>query len=178
MVAESKSDSDTAAAEASAAGQASFTEHADKRAAAHTFESRTVDSDIGQSEAWSTNMKSKYDDHAHKIERVHVNDLRATDNLQRIHEDHYATVLADDRVNARAYNNAMATGWNNLVDEQKRIMGSETRHVDLAVDRQWNIDEHNQMAVAAIREIMQSGTNNEALLVAAIKAVMEGVAGK
>ncbi len=163
---------------ATADNQTSFTEHGDKRAAAHTFESRTVDSDIGQTEGWSTNLKRIVDDYAQFVARVHMNDLRATDNMQRILEQDWAARLADERTASNSYRNAMANGWNNLTDEQKRVMGSETRHVDLAVDRQWNIDEHNQLAVAALREIMQSGTNNEALIVAAIKAVFDGVGAK
>ncbi len=175
MATTSNAETDAAQADASAAGQTSFTEHADKRAAAHTYESRTVDSDIGQGEAWSANMKKMYDDFAHSQERVHFDSINASNNLQRIFEQDWAARLADERVATKSYFNAATAGWNNLVDEEKRIMAQETRHVDFAVDRQWNLDETNQLVVASLREILQSGTNNEALIVAAIKAVFDGV---
>ena len=175
MPSESDSTTSTTQADSSAAGQASFTEHADKRAAAHTFESRVVDSDIGQSEAWSTNMKRMYDDFAHTQERVHVNDLRASDNLQKIFEQDWAARLADERIAYKSFVNAAANSWNNLTDEEKRVMAQETRHHDLAVDRQWNIDEQNQMAVLAIRELASTGQLTTDALVAGIKAVFDGV---
>lgn len=175
MPAESDSQTATTQADSSAAGQASFTEHADKRAAAHTFESRNVDSDIGQGEAWSINMKRMYDDFAHSQERVHTNDLRATDNLQKIFEQDWAARLADERIAYKSYVNASANSWNNLTDEEKRVMAQETRHHDLAVDRQWNVDEQGQMAILAIRELASSGQLTTDALVAGIKAVFDGV---
>lgn len=160
---------------ATADQQTSFSEHADKRASAHTYESRNVDSDIGQSEAWSANMKRMYDDYAHIAGRVHTNDLRSSDNMQRIFEQDWAARLADERVANKSYISALSNGWNNLTDEEKRVMAQETRHHDLAVDRQWNIDEANQMAVLAIRELASTGQLTTDALVAGIKAVLDGV---
>ena len=178
MVATGKADVDASSAGASADQQTSFTEHGDKARAAHGFESRTVDSDIGQSEAWSANMKKMYDDFAHLQERVHVNDLRSSDNVQRIFEQDWAARLVDERVANKSYAVASQAGWNNLVDEEKRVMAQETRHVDLAVDRQWNLDEQAQLVVASLREIFSSRNLETDALVAAIKAVFDGVSTK
>ena len=175
MVAETKADVDAASAGATANQQTSSTEHADKRGAAHTFETRTVDSDIGQSEAWSVNMKRMYDDFAHGQERVQTNDLRASDNIQKVFEQDWAARLADERVATKSFYTAAQAGWNNLIDEEKRLMAQETRHHDFAVDRQWNIDEANQMAVLAIRELASTGQLTTDALVAGIKAVFDGV---
>lgn len=175
MVAMSKADVDASSAGATADQQTSFTEHGDKARAAHGFESRTVDSDIGQSEAWSANMKRMYDDYAQLIARVHTNDMRSSDNMQRIFEQDWAARLADERIANKSYAVASQAGWNNLVDEEKRVMAQETRHHDLAVDRQWNIDEQGQMAILAIRELASSGSLTTDALVAGIKAVFDGV---
>ncbi len=175
MATESDSLTASTQADSSAAGQTSFTEQADKRAAAHTFESRVVDSDIGQSEAWSVNMKKMYDDFAFGQERVHMNDMRATDNLQKIFEIDLAARLADERIAFKSFVNATGNSWNNLTDEEKRVMAQETRHHDLAVDRQWNVDEQGQMAILAIRELASTGQLTTDALVAGIKAVFDGV---
>jgi len=175
MTVETNAEVDAASAGATANQQTSSTEHADKRSGTHTFESRTVDSDIGQSEAWSANMKRMYDDFAHGQERIQTNDLRSSDNIQKIFEQDWAARLADERVAYKSYVNSMTNSWNNLTDEEKRVMAQETRHHDLAVDRQWNIDEQGQMAVLAIRELASSGQLTTDALVAGIKAVFDGV---
>jgi len=170
-----KTASDTATSGTTAGGQTSFTEHADKRSADHTFESRTVDSDIGQTEGWSTNFKRIVDDYAHMAARVHVDSLDVKNRLAEIAMQDWQARLADERVATKSFYNVSQNGWNNLTDEEKRIMAQETRHSDLAMDRQWNLDEQNQMAVAALREIVSSGNLNTDALVAAIKAVFDGV---
>lgn len=165
-------------ADSSAAGQTSFTQHGDKRGAAHTFETRQVDSDIGQTEAWSANMKRMYDDYAHLAQRVHGDGIQANSNMQHIFETDFAARLADERVAMKAYFNSVSNQMGNLTDEQKRNMAQETRHVDLAVDRQWNVDEQGNQVALIMREFLATGVFERADMVAMMKALIDGVTAK
>lgn len=167
-----KTSAKSATAGTTAGTQHSDTEHMDKRGG---FD---FGQDIGQTEAWTANMKRMYDDYAQFAGRNHGDSLDAKNRLAEIAMQDWQARLATDRVAFQSFVNASANSWNNLTDEEKRVMAQETRHHDLAVDRQWNLDEQAQLAVVALREIVTSGNLNTDALVAAIKAVMDGVAKK
>lgn len=61
------------------------------------------------------------------------------------------------------------TALENLVDEQKRLMGQESRHHDLAVDRQWNPDEQVYGIVRILNDMAKAGNIDTSILASVAK---------
>lgn len=88
--------------------------------------------DIGTSEAWQANMKRMYDEYQHES----LTDIRQ----KRTHFDNKisnaaANDEAKEKISIQALQNAVETA--NMVSKQA------VRHSDMAIDRQWNVDEQS-----------------------------------
>jgi hypothetical protein len=92
-------------------------------------------SDIGQAESWAANMKRLFDEFL----GTSLNGLRAS---QSLHDRVANNAISRDEqlhnVSLQALQGAVETA--NMVGKQA------VRHSDIAIDRQWNIDEQGQMA--------------------------------
>lgn len=120
-------------------------------AGAHTFESRRVNDDIGQNEG--------YRNLTLRMAEIAVQDWQAR--------------LADERVAYKSFANVSQNGWNNLTDEEKRIMAQETRHNDIAIDRQWNVDEQGYQVAQILSKVASTGVLDDATLAALVKALVQ-----
>ena len=90
--------------------------------------------DIGQDEAWAANLKRTYDEYQHEsLESIRRNreivDKIISDAQQY---DNQRQVIAN-----QSLQNAVETA--NMVSKQA------IRHSDIAIDRQWNVDEVAQL---------------------------------
>jgi len=103
-------------------------------------EERTYD--IGEGEAWKANMKRMYDEYQHES----LTDIRA----KRTHFDNKISNAAQndearEKLNLQATQNAIETA--NMVAKQA------VRHADMAIDRQWNVDEQSAFVSKVLNSI-------------------------
>lgn len=109
---------------ATAAGQASGATYSDVR----------VKEDIGSGEAWTANVKRTYD--------VTQSYDREGDGQRRAHFDRMMTSALDR--DAQMHTLAMQV-LQNGISHGADLNTQKIRHNDLAVDRQWNVDEVAQL---------------------------------
>ena len=119
--------------------------------------------EIGRDEAWFANIKRTYDEYQEAgIESIKRNrsyvDKVLSDAQQH---DNQRQVIAN-----QALQNAVETA--NLVSKQS------VRHTDLAVDRQWNVDEQGY----TVAEILRDETFKQAIAAAVSAAVNEALKGQ
>lgn len=98
--------------------------------------------DIGTSEAWQANMKRMYDEYQHES----LTDIRA----KRTHFDNKINNAAQndeakEKISIQALQNAVETA--NMVGKQA------VRHSDMAIDRQWNVDEQSAFVAKILNSI-------------------------
>lgn len=98
--------------------------------------------DIGTSEAWQANMKRMYDEYQHES----LTDIRQ----KRTHFDNKisnaaANDEAKEKISIQALQNAVETA--NMVGKQA------VRHSDMAIDRQWNVDEQSAFVAKILNSI-------------------------
>ena len=111
--------------------------------------------DIGQDEAWAANLKRTYDEMQHEsLESIRRN--RAI--VDKLVSDAQQFDNARQTIANQSLQNAVETA--NLASKQA------LRHADLAVDRQWNVDEQGYTA---------NGILNNQVFQDAIKAAVAAV---
>lgn len=119
--------------------------------------------EIGKDEAWFANVKRTYDEYQHEsLESVRRNrsivDKLVSDAQQF---DNQRQVIAN-----QALQNAVETA--NMVGKQA------VRHSDLAIDRQWNIDEQSYTA----QTILNDAAFQDAITAIVTKIVAAMASGK
>ncbi len=123
----------------------SLTEDTDKARAAHTFDSRTVDSDIGTTEGWAE-FRARVAEDMHQAKMVGVHHAQTFwDRMMDMSMNHMAQLNA---AHARAVENAADSA--NLVNKQA------VAHRDLAIDRIWNINETDAEAVVLATRVAEN----------------------
>jgi len=111
--------------------------------------------EVGRDEAWFGNIKRTYDEYQHEsLESIRRN---------RTHVDE---VLADAKQDTLAKNNIINQALQNSVETANMIAKQAVRHSDLAIDRQWNVDEQGY----AVAEILRDEVFKEAIASAVAKA--------
>ncbi len=140
-------------------------------AAAHSDTGYTHDSDIHGVEAYRSDLNRFTKDYGHMSVEHHGNRSQAHDKWESIFSQDWAARLEAERGHRDELRTLRHVCFSNLVDEQKRIMGQESRHHDLAVDRQWNIDEQIWATQAIIRDVLSTGVINDAVLVPLAQAL-------
>ncbi len=115
-----KSEADTAAAQATGNTHTSDSRYSDVR----------IKEDIGSGEAWTANMKAMFDRHASYDHEG--------DGQRRAHFDRMMTqaIDRDNQMHALVMQNLQGG-----VTHKHDLDTQKIRHNDLAVDRQWNVDE-------------------------------------
>ena len=116
-----------------------------------------------QNEAWFANVKRTYDEYQNEsLEGVRTN--RAY--IQKVLSDAQQHDNNRQAIANQALQNAVETA--NMTSKQA------VRHCDLAIDRQWNVDEQGYQ----VGEILQDNTFKDAIAAAVAKAVQDAVAAK
>jgi len=118
--------------------------------------------EIGRDEAWFANVKRTYDEFQHEsLESVRRN----------------RSIVDKIAADAEQYDNQRQNIANQALQnavETANMVGKQTiRHSDLAVDRQWNIDEQGYTA----QTILNDATFQDALA-AAVAKIVSGLAAK
>lgn len=86
--------------------------------------------EIGMDEAWKTNMKRTYDEYQQESLET-IRQMRAC--VQKI--------LSDAQQNDNTRQNIAVQALQNAVETANMVGKQAVRHGDLAIDRQWNVDE-------------------------------------
>ena len=98
--------------------------------------------DIGTSEAWQVNLKRMHDEYQHES----LTDIRA----KRTHFDNkISNTAANDE--AREKLNLQAT--QNAIETANMVAKQAVRHSDMAIDRQWNVDEQSAFVSKVLNSI-------------------------
>ena len=98
--------------------------------------------DIGTSEAWQMNMKRMYDEYQHES---------LTDIRQK--RTHFDNKISNSAANDESKEKISIQALQNAVETANMISKQAVRHCDLAIDRQWNIDEQAAFAAKIINSI-------------------------
>lgn len=152
MTATNETDLAAAVAAGTAAGAAAGT--------TATQASTKHDSDIGVEEAWSANIKRTYDEFQHEsLESVRRN------------RSYIDKILSDAQQYDNGRQNMANQALQNAVETANMVGKQVMRHSDLAIDRQWNVDEVSALTA-------KSGVEADALIsamaVAIAKAMKDG----
>jgi len=96
------------------------------------MEDETVKHEVGMNEAWQVNNKRTYDEYLHEsLESIRRN-RTVVDKL-----------LSDAQQADNVRQNIANQALQNAVETANIVSKQSVRHSDLAVDRQWNIDEQS-----------------------------------
>ena len=90
--------------------------------------------EIGKDESWFANVKRTYDEY----QQVSLDHIRQNDAyIQKVISDAQADTVEKRTIANQALQNAVETA--NMISKQA------VRHGDIAIDRQWNVDEVAQL---------------------------------
>ena len=111
--------------------------------------------EIGKDESWFANVKRTYDEFQQE-------------SLQTIREQRalFTKLLTDAQQNDNARQNVANQALQNAVETANMVGKQAVRHGDVAIDRQWNLDEVSTVAA-------RSGVFSDAIAAAAAKAVQD-----
>ena len=91
--------------------------------------------EIGRDEAWFANIKRTYDEYQHEsLESVRRN------------RSYVDKTLSDAQQHDNARQEIANQALQNAVETANMVGKQAVRHGDIAIDRQWNIDEQGNMA--------------------------------
>ena len=131
-----------------------------------------VNEEIGRDEAWFANVKRTYDEYQQEsLESIKRNrtiiDKMISDAQQY---DNQRQAIANQALqNAVESANMVSKNAITTIDLAAK---QSVRHSDIAIDRQWNVDEQGYTAA----DILQSGVFSDAIAAAVSKAVQDAVA--
>lgn len=95
--------------------------------------------EIGKDEAWFSNVKRTYDEY----QQVSLDHIRQNDAyIQKVISDAQADTVEKRNIANQALQNAVETA--NMISKQA------VRHGDIAIDRQWNVDEVAQLVAKTV----------------------------
>jgi hypothetical protein len=127
--------------------------------------------EIGMDEAWKVNMKQMAEMWAANIKRTYDEyqqvSLEGIKNQQKYQEK----VLSDAQQHDNARQVIANQALQNAVETANMVSKQAVRHADIAIDRQWNVDEVAQL-------VAQTSTFKDAIAAAVAAAVNEALAKK
>ena len=111
--------------------------------------------EVGKDEAWFANIKRTYDEFQQESLQT-VREMRTM----------FTKLLTDAQQHDNARQNIANQALQNAVETANMVGKQAVRHGDLAIDRQWNLDEVSTVA-------SRSGVFSDAIAAAVAKAVQE-----
>ena len=114
-----------------------------------------------QNEAWFANVKRTYDEYQHES-------LETIKNQR----SYVQKVLSDAQQNDNTRQNIANQALQNAVETANMVGKQAVRHSDIAIDRQWNVDEQGY----TVAEILRDNTFKDAIAAAISGAVNDALA--
>lgn len=124
---------------------------------AEPFQNREREFEIGKDEAWFANVKRTYDEYQ---------DIALT--IARDLHTHVTKVLSDAQQHDNTKQTIAEQALQNAVETSNMVGKQAVRHGDIAIDRQWNVDEVSTLTA-------KSGVQADAMIVLLVKAVKEAL---
>lgn len=90
--------------------------------------------EIGKDEAWFSNVKRTYDEYQHE----------SLESIKR-NRSYVDKVISDAQQSDNARQNIANQALQNAVESANMVAKQAIRHGDVAIDRQWNVDEVAQL---------------------------------
>jgi hypothetical protein len=113
-----------------------------------------------QNEAWFANVKRTYDEYQQEsLETI------------RNQRSYCQKLLSDAQQHDNTKQNIAEQALQNAVETANMVSKQAVRHADIAIDRQWNVDEQGYTAA----EILRSNTMKDAIAAAVAMAVQEAL---
>ncbi len=112
---------------------------------------------LGKDLAWFANIKRTYDEYQQEsLETIRA--MRA----------HHTKLLSDAQQHDNARQNIANQALQNAVETANMVSKQAVRHSDIAIDRQWNVDEVSTLTA-------KSGVEADAIMAAIVAAVTQVV---
>jgi hypothetical protein len=116
--------------------------------------------EIGKDEAWFANVKRTYDEYQHE----------SLETIRR-DRDYTSKVLGDAQQNDNTRQNIANQALQNAVETANMVGKQAVRHGDVAIDRQWNVDEVSALTA-------KSGVEADAIIAAIVGKVVQELSAK
>jgi len=127
--------------------------------------------ETGMDESWKANMKMIFDFTLANMKRTYDEYQQA--GLTSIHDSHsyVQKILNDSQLHFNTQQNIATQALQNAVETANMVSKQAVRHADIAIDRQWNVDEVAQL-------VAQVSTFKDAIAAAVAAAVNEALKAK
>jgi enoyl-CoA hydratase/carnithine racemase len=112
--------------------------------------------EVGKDEAWFANIKRTYDEYQQE----------SLESIKR-NRTHVDKILVDAQQDTEVKRNLINQCMQNAIETSNMVAKQAVRHGDLAIDRQWNIDEQSYV----VAEILRDEVFKEAMAAAVTKYV-------
>ena len=137
-----------------------ISEHADKSRAANTFDQHVIDSDIGQAEAWSVNLKMVVEEFLHEsLESVRRN------------RHHFDKMVTDAQTHDNDIRQLSTLALANAVADSQSMRARSADHWGTIFDKQVNVNETDALAVGMVESLAKNPVQMDALVTLLVNAV-------
>ena len=116
--------------------------------------------DCGQNEAWAANIKHMFD--------VYLQEAVESIKHCRVHFD---KVVTDAQQHDNTRQEISIQALQNAVETANMVSKQAVRHSDIAIDRQWNVDEQGY----TVNEILRNETFKDGIAAVVVKAVADAM---
>lgn len=101
--------------------------------------------EIGMDEAWKTNMKVLFDFTFANMKRTYDEYQQASLESIKQNQSYIQKVITDLQADTEFKRNVANQALQNAVETANMVGKQAVRHADIAIDRQWNVDEVAQL---------------------------------
>lgn len=127
--------------------------------------------ETGKDESWAANMKALFDFTMANMKRTYDEYQNASLESVKQNQSYVQKILSDAQSNFNTQQNIATQALQNAVETANMVGKQAVRHSDIAIDRQWNVDE-----VASL--VANTSTFKDAIAAAVAAAVNEALSSK
>ena len=124
--------------------------------------------EIGKDEAWFVNNKALFDFTFANMKRTYDEYQQASLESIKQNQSYIQKVLSDAQADTEAKRNIANQALQNAVETANMVGKQAVRHSDIAIDRQWNVDEVAQL-------VAKTAVSLDAIAAAIAAKVVEGL---
>jgi len=106
--------------------------------------------EVGMDEAWKTNMKALFDFTFANMKRTYDEYQQASLESIKQNQSYVQKILSDAQSHFNDQQNIATQALQNSVVTSDMVAKQAVRHADIAIDRQWNVDEVAQLVAKTV----------------------------
>ena len=125
--------------------------------------------EVGKDESWFATIKNEHDVVFANVKRTYDEYQQESLESIKVNRSYTQKVLSDAQQYDNQRQNIANQALQNAVETANMIGKQGARHADLAIDRQWNVDEQGYTA----ENILQQDTAQQAIQMAAVAIAKE-----